>query len=176
MLFKLDIDSEIELVFLTEVLAENLFKLVDTDREHLTQWLPWPPYIKRVEDTSQFIKNSIIDFAEGRGMVCAIEYRGDLVGVISYNKILRSLKKVEIGYWLSSKYQGKGIISRSVDFLTTYAFNNLDMEKVEIAAASENQPSRRVCERLGFKLEGIIKNAENLHGKLVDHAIYGLYR
>ena len=93
MLFKLDIDSEIELVFLTEVLAENLFKLVDTDREHLTQWLPWPPYIKRVEDTSQFIKNSIIDFAEGRGMVCAIEYRGDLVGVISYNKILRSLKK-----------------------------------------------------------------------------------
>lgn len=176
MLFKLNVDSEIKLVFLTEALAEPLFTLVDSDRDHLTQWLPWPPHIKKVEDTSHFIKNSTIDFAEGRGMVCAIEYRGEVVGVISYNKILRSLKKVEIGYWLSSKHQGKGIITRSVEHLTRYAFDHLEMEKVEIAAASENRSSRRICERLGFKLEGIIKNAENLHGKLVDHAIYGIYK
>ena len=176
MVFKLSVDSEIKLVFLTEVLAETLFKLVDSDRDHLSRWLPWPPYIKKVEDTSLFIKDSIVNFAEGRGMVCAIEYRGEIVGIISYNKILRSLKKVEIGYWLSSRYQGRGIITRSVEFLITYAFEQLEMEKVEIAAASENQPSRKVCERLGFKLEGIIKNSENLHGKLVDHAIYGIYK
>ncbi len=176
MLFKLEVDSEINLVFLTEKLADTLFQLVDSDREHLKKWLPWPPCTKSVEDSRLFIKNSIMAFAEGRAMTCAIEYRGDIVGVVSYNKILRSLRKVEIGYWLSSKYQGKGIITRSVEYLTRYALDEMGMEKVEIAAAAENQPSRRVCERLGFNLEGIIKNSENLHGRLVDLAIYGFYK
>ncbi|GLI54960.1 ribosomal-protein-L7/L12-serine acetyltransferase [Propionigenium maris DSM 9537] len=176
MLFKLKVDSEINLVFLTEKLADTIFQLVDSDREHLNKWLPWPTYTKSVKDSRLFIKNSIVAFAEGRSMTCAIEYRGDIVGVVSYNKILRPLKKVEIGYWLSSKYQGKGIITRSVDYLTRYALDEMGMEKVEIAAASENQPSRSVCERLGFNLEGIIKNSENLHGRLVDLAIYGFYK
>ena len=42
--------------------------------------------------------------------------------------------------------------------------------------ATENLASRAICERLGMKLEGIISNAENLNGRIVDHAIYGLHR
>ena len=176
MLFKLNVDSEINLVFLHESLATELFNLVDSDREYLSVWLPWPPFIKKIDDTKSFIKSSIIDFAEGKSMVCAIEYREEIVGVVSYNKILKSLKKVEIGYWLSSKYQGKGIITKSVECLINYAFDKLEMEKVQIAVATENYPSQKVCERLGFKSEGVIKNSENLHGKIVDHIIYGIYK
>ena len=172
----LKVDSKINLVILNESLAENLFELVDSDREYLNIWLPWPPSIKKIEDTKLFIKNSIIDFTEGKAMVCAIEYQKKIVGVVSYNKILKSLKKVEIGYWLSSKYQGNGIITKSVEYLIKYAFDKLEMEKVQIAVATENQPSQKVCERLGLKSEGIIKNSENLHGKLVDHIIYGIYK
>jgi len=56
------------------------------------------------------------------------------------------------------------------------AFIELSMSKVEISAAVENQASRSVCERLGFTLEGIITRAENLNGRIVDHAVYGLSR
>ncbi|MFA0502952.1 GNAT family N-acetyltransferase, partial [Vibrio sp. 10N.222.46.A1] len=56
------------------------------------------------------------------------------------------------------------------------AFNELDMEKVEISAATGNQSSRKVCERLHFTLEGIITRNENLNGRIIDHAIYGLHR
>ena len=175
MLFKLDVDSEINLVFLHESLATELFNLVDSDREYLNTWLPWPPFIKKIEGTKSFIKNSITDFAEGKSMVCAIEYKNKIVGVVGYNKILTSLKKVEIGYWLSSKYQGHGIMTRAVKCLINQTFNNLKMEKVQIAVATGNYPSQKVCERLGFKPEGVIKNYENLHGKIVDHIIYGLY-
>ena len=48
------------------------------------------------------------------------------------------------------------------------------MEKIQIHVATENIPSQKICERLGFHLEGTIKNSENLHGKIVDHNIYGL--
>lgn len=159
-----------------ESLATELFNLVDSDREYLNTWLPWPPSIKKIDDTKSFIKSSILDFAEGKSMVCAIEYREKIVGVVSYNKILNSLKKVEIGYWLSSKYRGKGIITKSVECLINYAFDRLGMEKVQIAVATKNYPSQNVCKRLGLKSEGVIKNFENLHGKIVDAIIYGICR
>ncbi|HIF9169539.1 TPA: GNAT family N-acetyltransferase, partial [Photobacterium damselae] len=42
--------------------------------------------------------------------------------------------------------------------------------------AIENKASRKVCERLGLTLEGIITRAENINGRVVDHAVYGLSR
>ncbi len=173
-MFRLEVDTEINLIFLQESLAEDLFGLIDSDREYLNKWLPWPSHTKTIEDSKSFIKNSIIKFAEGKSMICAIEYVGKIVGVVGYNSIVKEVKKVEIGYWISSQYQGKGIITRSCSRLIRYAFDELEFEKVQISVATENVASRKVCERLGLKLEGVIKNSENLHGNIVDHAIYGI--
>ncbi|MBF4441454.1 GNAT family N-acetyltransferase, partial [Vibrio anguillarum] len=135
-----------------------------------------PPHASNEEFFLSFIKSSLHDYADGKSLVCGMIYQDKLVGSISFNSINRQLKKVEIGYWLSSEYQGKGIVSKSVLKLTDLAFTEFDMEKVQISAASENIPSRNVCERLGFSLEGIISRAENLNGRVVDHAVYGLNR
>lgn len=64
MLFRQEVDSEINLIMLQESLAENLFQLVDSDREYLDKWFPWTKHTKTIEDTKIFIKNSIVDFAE----------------------------------------------------------------------------------------------------------------
>ena len=174
LLFLKKVDEDIDLVFLEESLAKELFNLIDSDRKHLSKWLPWVPLTKSIKDSKKFIKSSIIAFAENRSMVCAIKYQENIVGVIGYNIINHSVKKVDIGYWIGSRYQGRGIITKSCNHLIQYAFNQLAMQKVQIAVATDNTPSRKVCERLGFKLEGIITNSENLHGKIVDHAIYGI--
>ncbi|REG84305.1 GNAT family N-acetyltransferase [Marinomonas pollencensis] len=116
------------------------------------------------------------DYADGKSLVCAIFYNDTLVGNISFNSIDYDLKRVDIGYWLSANYQGKGIVSKCVTKLITMAFTDLNMEKVQISAALNNQPSRQVCERLGFKLEGVITRAEKVNGRVLDHAIYGLSR
>ena len=75
---------------------------------------------------------------------------------------------------MSKDFQGKGIVTKSVLKFISYAFNQLDMEVVQISAAVGNTASRKVCDRLGFKLDGIIKNSENLNGRIVDHAVYSL--
>jgi ribosomal-protein-serine acetyltransferase len=77
---------------------------------------------------------------------------------------------------LKESAQGHGIITRVCKKLIEIAFNELNIHKIEISAATENFASRAVCERLGMELEGIISNAENLNGRIVDHAIYGLHR
>jgi ribosomal-protein-serine acetyltransferase len=92
-------------------------------------------------------------------------YEDELVGNISFNTINHDLKKVEIGYWLREQFRGKGIVTRSVSKLIDMAFRELNMQKVQISAAVDNAPSRNVCKRLGFNLEGIITCAENLNGK-----------
>ena len=109
-------------------------------------------------------------------MTCAIVYQDNIVGNCSFNSIDHDLKKVTIGYWLSKNQQGKGIVTQVVRKLIQIAFEELGMEKVEISAAVENAASRAVCERLGCELEGIITRNENLNGRIVDHAIYGLER
>ena len=45
---------------------------------------------------------------------------------------------------------------------------------MEIRCALDNAPSRAIPERLSFRLEGQLRQAEWIYDRFVDHAIYGL--
>jgi len=62
----------------------------------------------------------------------------------------------------------------TVKALLQYAFEVLQLHKVEIRAAEGNQKSRAIPERLGFVKEGTIRAAEWLYDHYVDHVVYGL--
>jgi ribosomal-protein-serine acetyltransferase len=173
-MFTLKVDSELKLALVEPSFAQRYLEITSTQREYLSQWLVWPPHAKSEDFFLAFIKKSLIEYAEGKGMVCAMIYKDELVGNISFNTINHNLKMVEIGYWLSENHQGNGIITRAVSKLIDVAFSDLGIEKIQISAGVDNLPSRKVCERLGMKLEGIISNSENLNGRIIDHAIYGL--
>jgi ribosomal-protein-serine acetyltransferase len=175
-MFTLEVENGLRLALVEPKFAPLYLDIVTAQREYLSEWLAWPPHADNEEFFLSFIKRSLHDYAEGNSMVCAMIYRGELVGNISFNTIDHQLKKVQIGYWLSKEHQGKGIITKSVTKLIEIAFGELNMQKVEIAVAVNNQSSRKVCERLGFTLEGILTRAENSNGRVVDHAVYALTR
>ncbi|KFN17464.1 GNAT family N-acetyltransferase [Aeromonas bestiarum] len=175
-MFSWQLDDELALLFLQPDMASELFGLCRENRDYLTQWLPWPPYIQQPVDSATFIRHAIEKFARGEGLTTAIEYQGEVVGVIGYNQIDQALAKVTIGYWLAERWQGNGIITRACQALIHHAFEEMGMEKVEISAALENEPSRAVCERLGMQQEGISRRAERLADRVVDHVHYGLLR
>lgn len=173
-MFSLRIEKDLKLVLVQPSFASRYFEIVQSEREYLSQWLAWPPHADSEAFFLSFIQRSLHDYADDKSLVCAMFYEDELVGNISFNTINHDLKKVEIGYWLREKSKGKGIVTRSVSKLIEMAFSELNMQKVEISAAVDNAPSRNVCKRLGFNLEGIITCAENLNGRVVDHAVYGL--
>lgn len=175
-MFVKEIEDNLQLVLLTQNHAKELFALIDNNRQYLEKWMTWPPKTKSHEDTESFIKLCLSGLSENKELACGIEYHGRLVGVITLNEINQDLKKVIIGYWVSAECQGKGFITKSCKALIEYAFDKLGMTKIQIHVATENIPSQKVCERLGFHLEGTIKNSENLHGVIVDHNIYGLMK
>lgn len=174
-MFCCQVDDEIRLNLINEKFAFRYAALCAADHEYLAQWLEWPRHCTRKQDFQAFIRESLHQYAEGTGLVCAMEYKGEIVGNIAFNKIDPALKKVEIGYWLASGYQGQGIVTRSCRHLIDYAFSALEAQKVEIACAEDNLASRAVCERLGMALEGILTNREKIGDRIVNHAVYGLY-
>ena len=175
-MFELVVDDEIKLSLVHESFAKRYVTLAEENHKYLAQWLAWPAFCKTEEDFKGFVKNSLHSYADGKAMHCAIVYKTVIVGNISFNSINHELKIVEIGYWISQEYQGKGIVTRTCQFLIDHAFKKLSMEKVQISAAEGNKASREVCERLGLKLEGIITSKEFIGGKILNHAIYGICR
>ena len=175
-MFTLEVETGLELALVEPSFAAEYLNLVKENRENLSEWLAWPAHAKNEEFFLAFIEKSLSDYAQGKSLTCAICVNGQVAGNVSLNSINRELKKVGIGYWLGSKYQGKGIVTKSVVKLIELAFEKFKVEKVQISAAEQNRRSRKVCERLGFTLEGIITQAENLNGRIVDHAVYGLHR
>ena len=172
----IEVDKEIQLSSVQETFAPVYVDLAKENYDYLARWLVWPPFTKTEKDFGDFISRCKKDYESGNAIYFGVIYSGKLIGNIAYKFINKELKKVEIGYWIAEKYQGKGIISRACARLVEYAFTNLDMVKVEMCVASDNKPSRTVCERLGMTLEGVITNAEFIQGRILDHAIYGLHR
>lgn len=174
-MFTLTINEDLKLALVEPSFAESYYTIISEQKNYFKRWLSWARYANSVDFFLDFIKKSLHDYADGKSLTCAIIYKDNIVGNISFNSISTALKKVEIGYWLQKEYQGRGIVSQSVSALVIYAFDKLDMEVVQISTAVDNLPSCRVCDRLGFSLKGTIANAENVNGRIVDHAIYSLH-
>lgn len=174
-MFHLDIDQNLKLMLVQPWFAPVYFEIVNTQRDYLSQWLPWVRHANSEQFFLDFIKKCQHDYQAGQSLVCGILYQEQLIGNLSFNAIRPQLKRVEIGYWLSQNYQGMGIMTKSVQTLIHYAFDQLHIEKAQISVAVDNQPSRQICERLGMTLEGILSHNENVNGRILDHAIYALH-
>ena len=79
--------------------------------------------------------------------------------------------KAEIGYWISSAYNGKGFISRAVKLIEKQAFN-CGIHRLVITVQKDNTPSSRVAERNNYILEGVLHDALYKYDRYFDAKIY----
>lgn len=167
------IDNEIELKQLEQSDSIDIFKTIDSQREYLGRWLPFVEFTKEITDTEKFV-DSVINAPEDKfEYVFTIRKQNEFVGLIGFKDTDKLNKKTEIGYWLSEKYQKQGIITKSVDKLCDFAFNKLDINRIQIKCAVENKSSIKIPQRLGFKFEGIERQGELLTGNtFTDLGIY----
>ncbi|WP_197139982.1 GNAT family N-acetyltransferase [Lysinibacillus sphaericus] len=154
--------------------AKAVFALTDASRAYLREWLPWLDFTKEIADTTAYIEGCIKGHEAKSSLSLVIIFRSEIVGVAGFNTINHSNKIAAIGYWLSEGAQGHGIMSQTVLALLQYAFEDLQLNKVEIRAAVGNTKSRAIPERLGFTKEGTIREAEWLYDHYVDHVAYGM--
>lgn len=170
------IDNETRLRKLIMRDAGELFALVDANREHLREWLPWVDACTSVADSRHFIFASISQDSHNRGFQCAITLRKRIVGVAGFHPIDWRARSVALGYWLDRGHCGRGIATRAVLALTQHAFNRLQLKRVELRIAPENRRSRALAERLQMSVMRRVERAELLCGRWVDHVVYATER
>lgn len=154
--------------------APALFRLIHGSRAHLMRWLPWVIRICDVEAARTLILVSERQRQRGRCLRFGIWHHEALAGVVTLAQIQRRRRSASLGYWLDQRCEGLGLVSASAAALCRYGREALGLCRIEISTAVDNERSRRVAERLGFQLEGVLRCHDVVNGELVDQAMYSL--
>lgn len=153
---------------------DELFAIVDANRDFLRQWLPWADRIQEPADEAPYVEMALEKEARGEGFEAGIYRQNQLIGSIGLHFVNEETRATEIGYWLVQNQTGGGVMTACVRSVVNYCFATLKLNRIEIRAAGDNFKSRAVPERLGFRLEGQLRQAHVLHGQLHDLVIYGM--
>jgi ribosomal-protein-serine acetyltransferase len=172
--FSFRVDEEISIELLQQHHKEELFELIDTNREHLRKWLLWVDKRKSAEDFESIIPIWIRNYADNNGFDAGIRFNGKLVGMVGLHYIDWKNSTTSIGYFLAEEAQGQGIITRTVSALLNYLFGQLNINRVEIQCAVGNHKSIAIPERLGFVKEGIKRDGQWLYDHYEDLVTYSL--
>ena len=169
-------EASLELRTLVPGNADEVFDVIDKDREYLRKWLPW------VDDTySPYHSLGTIErwkkaFDAKSGFVFGIFLGGNYIGNIGIHDIDKNNNSAMIGYWLGKNHQGKGIMTDCVRVLTNFGFDELELNRIWIGCAFGNVKSRAIPERLGYVQEGILQDGICLYGVYHDGVIYGVVK
>ncbi|MBT2691759.1 GNAT family protein [Bacillus sp. ISL-55] len=174
-MFRFYVNDYISLELLQHHQAEEIFNLIDDNRDHLRKWLLWVDKRKTAEDMVPVIKYWLENLANNQGFDVAIRYNGDLAGMIGVQFDWGN-RSASIGYFISKNAEGKGIITVSLKSLIQELFNRYSMNRMEIQCAANNLKSQGIPERLGFKKEGIKRAGQFLYDQYEDLVVYSLLK
>jgi RimJ/RimL family protein N-acetyltransferase len=141
-------------------------------------WKLWYTTVPRPEDMEADIAQRLARREKGTWLPFAVMSRatGLPVGMTSYLNIDPENRRLEIGStWYRRSVQRTAVNTECKRMLLAHAFEVLDCIAVEIRTHALNAPSRRAIERLGAKLDGILRNhIRTREGLLRDTCVYSI--
>lgn len=155
--------------------ATELHQLIEANRDYLARWLPWAAS-QTFRDTLDFIRKAHSQMTANDGFQVAITLDSRIIGMAGFPEVDWANRCTRIGYWLAEPYQGRGIATAAAEVLVEHALSVWDLNRVEIHGAEENRRSRAVAERLGFRQEGTLRQAEHVKSGYLDRVIYAMLR
>lgn len=123
-------------------------------------FLPWVANEPTPESCEARCRTDQANFFARKNLVFLMfeKSSGQLLGSVGLYRTNWETPKTEVGYWCRTSRSGNGFAREAVAALTDYAFSHIHAVRVELITDSENSASRRVAERCGFSLEGILHN------------------
>lgn len=98
-----------------------------------------------------------------------------LLGGLTLGLIRRGVAQAcTLGYWMGRRHAGKGHMTEAVRGAVRFAFSDLALHRVEAACLPNNEPSRRLLERVGFQREGLARAYLKINGNWADHLLYAV--
>ena len=156
--------------------ADNMYALIEQEGDYLRKWVGDGDLPGTLSEVHDFIFTSTMRFMMNGAFDAGIWVAGQLAGMVSLQTINPEKRRTGIGYWLGREYQGRGIMTQSVNRVVVYAFQDYQLDEIKIYCATGNAKSRADAERCDFRFERVIPQAEKIDGVLHDQVVYGLRR
>jgi len=143
----------------------------------VSYYMTWEPH-RDLSETQEFLAFCETSRAEGRTATLGVfEPDGTFVGVAGLHDVTRTVRAwrrdvAELGYWIAPPHQGRGYVTEAARAVVDAAFDQLHLHKVKVGCLVENVGSRRVIEKLGFRLVGVEHEHAFRHGRWWDHLGY----
>ena len=156
--------------------GQDFWFAVQSSRDSLKRWLPWVQFHGDITSSMRFCEACAADWDQGRAFRFVVRDRErlTLLGVVGLESLIHMHRSCELGYWLTDAATGKGMMTEASRAALDYAFARIGAHRVKIAAATDNHRSLAVIGRLGFRFEGIAREAEWCDGRWLDHAVFAL--
>lgn len=157
--------------------AEPLFEAARESTGDVFPWLEWCHAQYSLAEAVEWVTSRAALFADGTEYTFAIVGDdGRYLGGCGLNQVNRLHRFANLGYWVRSSATGRGVAPEAVRQVAAFAFQETDLERLEIVCAVGNVRSQRVAERAGAVREGILKSRLVLHGRSVDAVMFSLVR
>ena len=167
-----------KLINLREITMDDATTIVNRMDYEIAKYLYEVPYPYRIDYALNFIKSSYDNFKLHKAITFGIEYKNIveskllLVGTIGIKNIDYVNKKTNIGYWIGTQYQGKGIATECIKLVVNYAFDALKLEEISAYVFFDNNPSIRVLEKNGFVKTSEVNEYHPLSNRYRNSLIY----
>jgi [ribosomal protein S5]-alanine N-acetyltransferase len=95
---------------------------------------------------------------------------GDVVGIVNVSDmILGNFRSAHLSYFAFAGHEGQGLMAEGLRWVVPYAFSHLGLHRLEANVQPSNEPSRRLVQACGFRLEGFSPNYLTVDGAWRDH-------
>lgn len=156
--------------------AAALFAAVNENRAHLRPWLLWVDGTQKEEHSLEYIRAARQEQNDQRSIAFGIFKHERLIGGIGMHQWDQRLRKAQVGYWLAKTEEGKGTLSQCANVFLDYLFDRLQLNKVELHYLPANIRSGAVAQRLGFTVEGVLRDSFLMNGTFQDLVVAGLLK
>jgi RimJ/RimL family protein N-acetyltransferase len=155
--------------------AEAVFAIFSDPR--VMRYWSTPPWTSTAQ-ADEAIESDLRALDSGRHLRLGIERRDDgaLIGQCTLFDLVAACRRAEMGYALAHAAWGRGYMHEALQALLRYGFELLDLNRVEADIDPRNTASASTLLRLGFRLEGLLRERWVVDGEVSDSAIYGLLR
>ena len=154
--------------------AEELTEYYIRNKEHLASFEPSrEKEFYTVEAQKSILNDNYTQFLNGTAIDFGIFKEEKLIGKLRISSILYGVvKSGTLGYSIDKSEEGKGIITSAVKLVTEYAFNELGIHRIEASALVDNEKSKRVLHKCGFKELGLNEKYLFIDGVWRDHITF----
>lgn len=111
----------------------------------------------------------------GQSLPWVVTYDGEFAGQLTVGSIVwGSACGGQVGYWIDQRFAGRGVIPTALAMAVDHCFSVVGLHRIEANIRPENDRSRRVVEKLGFRDEGLRRRYLHINGRWCDHLCYAL--